>query len=286
MQGQPTRLSVIRNMESRKRDDFEDLTTSPLETRSKYRSSPPTLFSHPLLENDRAHLPVINAQPVVNLEIPGSSSLHPMHNSGSSNGRGLALPLDPHRLGRTLQGKEFARGSDRINILWAEMQATLEEVELSASEGTHVFGPQHDRRLAELRTTQIALAKAWAKSEGDDAVEFTPGTELRRANHGDIDELLQSAIDAPFKSHGRTDSKSIVVGVNNKRVDSTGQVSIGHSAIHDEAAMGIVLSKNRREENDRYFRRVSQGVVEVVERLEDVAAAMRSVEQESRNMWN
>lgn len=52
------------------------------------------------------------------------------------------------------------------------MQATLEDVELSAgSGGTRVFGPDHDRALAELRAAQIALAQAWARSEADDAIE-------------------------------------------------------------------------------------------------------------------
>jgi len=102
----------------------------------------------------------------------------------------LASPVDPRR-SVTLQGintpggapslnlniplqlrrGESTRTTDRTDALWAEMQATLEEVELSASGGTRVFGPDHERKLADLRMAQIALAQAWARSEADDAIE-------------------------------------------------------------------------------------------------------------------
>ncbi|OJD30997.1 uncharacterized protein BKCO1_5300094 [Diplodia corticola] len=51
------------------------------------------------------------------------------------------------------------------DAIWAEMQNTLEEVELSATTGTNVFQPGHSQALDELRTAQIALAQAWARSE-------------------------------------------------------------------------------------------------------------------------
>lgn len=76
----------------------------------------------------------------------------------------LGRPLQLHR-------GESTRATDRTDALWAEMQATLEEVELSASGGTRVFGPDHDRKLGELRMAQIALAQAWARSEADEAIE-------------------------------------------------------------------------------------------------------------------
>jgi hypothetical protein len=58
--------------------------------------------------------------------------------------------------------------NERTDALWAEMQNTLEEVELSASSWSHVFGPGHSRALEELRTAQITLAQAWAKSAAED----------------------------------------------------------------------------------------------------------------------
>jgi hypothetical protein len=47
----------------------------------------------------------------------------------------------------------------------------------------------------------------------------------------------------------------------------------------------ILLARKRREANDRYFERVSRGVLDVVAKLEDVAGAMRAVEQESMDLW-
>ena len=72
---------------------------------------------------------------------------------------------------RQQERSENQRQADRTDALWAEMQSTLEEVELSASNGAHVFGPDHNRALEELRTAQISLAQAWARSEADDAID-------------------------------------------------------------------------------------------------------------------
>lgn len=73
-----------------------------------------------------------------------------------------------------------SRATDRTDALWAEMQATLEEVDERSSSsashgGTRIFGRDHDRALAELRAAQIALAQAWARSEADDAIETGGG---------------------------------------------------------------------------------------------------------------
>lgn len=48
------------------------------------------------------------------------------------------------------------------------MQARLADVEVSAFNSTHVFGPAHSAALEELRTAQIELAKAWGRGVGDD----------------------------------------------------------------------------------------------------------------------
>lgn len=53
----------------------------------------------------------------------------------------------------------------------------------------------------------------------------------------------------------------------------------------DEEA-DIKAARKRREANERYFRRVQEGVVDVVGRLEGVAAAMGKVERESRSIWD
>ncbi|SPQ20328.1 ba82bcd6-376c-48e5-b6a6-64666b84ae8c, partial [Thermothielavioides terrestris] len=77
----------------------------------------------------------------------------------------------------SLPRRESTRATDRTDALWAEMQATLEAVELSSSErsggAARVFGPDHERKLEQLRAAQIALAQAWARSEADEAIETT-----------------------------------------------------------------------------------------------------------------
>jgi hypothetical protein len=62
----------------------------------------------------------------------------------------------------------------------------------------------------------------------------------------------------------------------------------GHSEskISRDAEMDIVLGRRRREANDKYFQRVNDGVIDVVAKLEDVAVAMRAVEQESQDVWS
>jgi len=53
----------------------------------------------------------------------------------------------------------------------------------------------------------------------------------------------------------------------------------------DEEA-DIKVARKRREANERFFRRVQEGVGEVVGRLEVVAGAMGEVERESRSIWS
>lgn len=48
------------------------------------------------------------------------------------------------------------------------MQNRLADVEVSAFNSTHVFGPAHSAALDELRKAQIELANSWRKGAGDD----------------------------------------------------------------------------------------------------------------------
>jgi hypothetical protein len=137
------------------------------------------------------------------------------------------------------------------------MQATLEEVELSASGGTRVFGPDHDRKLAELRAAQIALAQAWARSEADEAMET-------------------SAVPGAASESGAASLRRGSVGAG---ADRLGQ------KLEEETENDIKYARRRREANDRYFERVNQGVLDVVAKLDNVATAMRAVEQESKDVW-
>lgn len=189
-------------------------------------------------------------------------------------GPGLDLP----RL-QTTTRRESTRATDRTDALWAEMQATLEEVELSASGGTRVFGPDHDRKLAELRSAQIALAQAWARSEADEAIETTgivgsssvsdkaAGTELRTDGTDGTGKSTVTASIGPG-------SAGTTLGA-----DRLGQ------KLEQETEDDIQFARKRREANDRYFQRVNQGVLDVVAKLDEVAIAMKAVEQESKDVW-
>lgn len=297
----------------------------------------------------------------------------------------LPLPLQPPppqppaavaRLPTGNSTTTTVRTADRTDALWAEMQATLEDVELSAgSGGTRVFGPDHDRALAELRAAQIALAQAWARSEADDAIETSGGfaSERHRDNVGGIDSSggsgsggggggdvvqgLKSALGdvgiaavapasaAAATTGGRegggggvaagapsntgsaaaaaaagtatattttggdhhTDAGKSTTGGGGGTTTRPGSSGAGTSAgggvgsggggnnglggerlgakLVQETQTDILHARKRRDANDRYFKRVDQGVRDVVARLEEVAAAMQAVEQETREVW-
>jgi septum formation topological specificity factor MinE len=153
--------------------------------------------------------------------------------------------------------------NERTDALWAEMQNTLEEVELSASSGTHVFGPGHSRALEELRTAQIALAQAWAKSEAEDELD-TNAKGNKPVSTADI----LSADRVAKLGHGSQASKGS-----------------GKTQLEEDTENDISLARQRREANDRYFQKVNKGVLEVVQKLEEVAKAMKNVEVDSKEIW-
>ncbi|KAK0613886.1 hypothetical protein B0T14DRAFT_395086, partial [Immersiella caudata] len=193
----------------------------------------------------------------------------------------LNLPLQ-------LPRGESTRATDRTDALWAEMQATLEEVELSATGGTRVFGPDHERKLSELRSAQIALAQAWARSEADDAIETISSGNAKPPPSG-----TEGAGEGAGKSEAGgaavTDGAKSTAGTGSARPGSSG-MGVGGTErlgqkLEEETAVDILLARKRREANDRYFQRVNQGVLDVVAKLEEVAMAMRAVEQESKDVW-
>lgn len=161
-----------------------------------------------------------------------------------------------------------AEASSRAEAVWAEMQNTLEEVELSAIKGpgVTVFGSEHSRALDELRRAQIELAKAWARSEAE---ENEDGVSSPVSNPPKVDELVpRSMTDTKIHDSGDKDEKLF-----------------DKIKLEEETEKDIELSKKRREENDRYFEKVNKGVQEVVVKLEEVAKAMRGVESESKEIW-
>ncbi|KAF9693597.1 hypothetical protein EKO04_008366 [Ascochyta lentis] len=159
-----------------------------------------------------------------------------------------------------------AEASSRAEAIWAEMQNTLEEVELSAirGPGMTVFGSEHSRALDDLRKAQIELAKAWARSEEDGS----SAEQQRKVS--DVGSLV-----SPNKT---TRPRG---GSNPAKGDKLSD----RIKLEEETEKDIELSRKRREENDRYFEKVNKGVQDVVVRLEAVAKAMRGVENESNEIW-
>ncbi|KXJ97023.1 hypothetical protein Micbo1qcDRAFT_155770 [Microdochium bolleyi] len=310
--------------------------TQPKQTLAKPRDPPPALFLHPSPAASHVSLPGIAAATSGTGQVSSgsgvpSSTETPVRMSldaGSANRGGG--PSAPPPLGRTgsllnprnatsagasgntagmpprLLAGESSRATDRTDALWAEMQATLEEAELSASGGTRVFGPEHDRKLAELRMAQIALAQAWARSEADDTV-------VENNNIGEPNEVgnLKGALGdigiaaaavglggsiAPPNGAGKagpgdgTDGGKSTIGSGSNHPGSSGgpgglSSNMLGGKLEEETERDILLARKRREANDRYFSRVDDGVRDVVAKLEEVALAMRAVEEETRDVW-
>ncbi|KAI0518270.1 hypothetical protein F5B22DRAFT_645035 [Xylaria bambusicola] len=265
---------------------------------SKARDPPPSLFLRPSPSASHVSLSGVVAAgpglPSAGLSTQQSQAPPPLSRTGS-----LLNPLN--RPFPRLQTGDSTRTTDRTDALWAEMQATLEEAELSASGGTHVFGPDHDRKLAQLRAAQIALAQAWARSEADDAAggPVVSETEVRNLK-GALGEVggMAAAVAASATQNSTIPSgvaKAAAEGTDTgKSTMGTGSAQPGNSGLdgeklgaklEEETERDILLARNRREANDRYFSKVDQGVRDVVAKLEEVAIAMRAVEQETRGVW-
>ncbi|KAJ4294479.1 hypothetical protein N0V90_008170 [Kalmusia sp. IMI 367209] len=167
-----------------------------------------------------------------------------------------------------------AEASSRAEAIWAEMQNTLEEVELSAIKGPGmtVFGNEHSRALEDLRRAQIDLAKAWARSEAE---ELDQSSEERRSA---ADTNAADLLGIPERSIEK-------LGANSPNSGNNLGGTFEKSKLEEETEKDIELSRRRREANDRYFEKVNRGVLEVVNKLEDVARAMKSVETESKEIW-
>ncbi|KAK0704928.1 hypothetical protein B0H67DRAFT_592730 [Lasiosphaeris hirsuta] len=244
---------------------------------------------------------------------PASSLTSPVEGRSGAGGRGPTMatttappPALNLNLPLQLTRGESTRATDRTDALWAEMQATLEEVELSASGGTRVFGPDHERKLSELRMAQIALAQAWARSEADDAIETISSRHAKSPPTGVGVEGGAATSGSPdgtgkAETGGGTTATAATAATDGggaKSTAGTGSARPGSSGVgggvgperlgaklEEETEVDILLARKRREANDRYFQRVNQGVLDVVAKLEEVATSMRAVEQESKDIW-
>lgn len=173
------------------------------------------------------------------------------------------------------------------------MQHTLAEVELNAANGSHIFGAGHAHALEELRTAQLALAQAWAKSEAD---EVGGGHATR--DDAEDDDVLGTAAGAVGALMGGKEKEKEKEGKKNGAKQQQQQQQPGSGAgedrsekarrktLEEETENDIMLARMRREANDRYFGQVNNAVVDVVKKLDVVAGAMRKVEKESRDIWS
>ena len=207
------------------------------------RAPPPSLFLGPPSRNaSNISLPPSNATTT-------SQPRAPLLRSRSTRGND-STPV-PLGRSRPQASQPSQTEGDRTDALWAEMQATLAEVELSAFSSTHVFGSAHSAALNELRQAQIELAKAWGRGEADEEeLETKPQAKNERAR----------------EEAGKKES------------DTLGEES-------DEDG-DIAEARRRRAANERFFSRVGEGVIDVVDKLEGVAQAMAKVERESREIWS
>lgn len=182
------------------------------------------------------------------------------------------LTPNPFSRGQQQSSKNDHQSNERVEAAISEMQNTLEDVELTAANGTHVFGPDHSKALEELRTAQIALAQVWAKSEAEE--ESQSASNVKESNAKTVNTADVLAADrAEFATDGRARSGT----------DKSG--GSGKTQLEEETENDIALARKRREANDKYFQRVNKGVVEVVQQLEEVAKAMKGVEMESKEIW-
>ena len=219
------------------------------------------------------------------------STLQPTITGATISSTGSRLPLSRRgskglvpRVGdygdATLRGglsriqSENQKQADKTDARWAQMQSTLEEVELTAANGTHIFGDEHTKALEGLRMAQISLAQAWARSEADEAVD-TRDKDTRAIKSSGKGSEAKSAADV-------TDTQS---NKNSAGLRPINALQRGESKLEEETEADIRLARRRREANDQYFQRVNDGVLDVVQKLEDVAASMKAVEKESRDIW-
>ncbi|KAI5864008.1 hypothetical protein GGS23DRAFT_619806 [Durotheca rogersii] len=308
-----------------------DLTRST----SKTRDPPPSLFPRPSPAASHVSLAGVGAGGPTPSPYGhgggGGDNAPTRHSQSYSRSHSQAATTAPSRAPRTrsplgprLRTGDSARSgatADRADALWAEMQLTLQEIELSAGGGTHIFGPEHDRKLADLRAAQIGLAQAWARSEADEAVvPDAPASSASGAAaaaevpslKGALAEMAATAAAAAAGGAGLVPTisagmgrgaggggggagateateapKSTTAGTGSARPGSSGTANrerLG-ARLEEETERDILLARNRREANDRYFSKIDQGVRDVVEKLEEVAIAMRAVEEETRNIW-
>lgn len=251
--------------------------------KGRLREPPPSLFLGPPSQNASnislagpSQMGTNLAQTTSAMTVSSNGSRIPLTRQRSNrhvprvNGDGFNDPTNISTIPRPLPRieSESQKQADKTDALWAQMQSTLEEVELHAVNGIQVFGPEHTKALDSLRMAQIALAQAWVRSGADDAVET-----IDRSASGFRGSLL------PGEGREETEGKSA------SAVSGSIPVDVNADTLDEETDADTRLARQRREANDEYFQRVNGGVLDVVAKLQVVADAMKAVEKESRDIW-
>lgn len=157
-----------------------------------------------------------------------------------------------------------------------------------------MFGPAHAKALEELRTAQLQLAQAWMRSECEDVLDGEHAELAKRSFGRDVEprRSADGANDGISEAGGAQQNGGVTESIPGSNVNVAmhgvgGFGGTGSGSLRGDGGMEMdtLLARKRRELNDAHFNRVSLSVVDVIQKLESVAAAMGVVETESREMW-
>ncbi|CAI4219696.1 unnamed protein product [Parascedosporium putredinis] len=234
--------------------------SQPLKSKGKQRIPPPSLFLHPSASASHVTIPgvlVPGAPPQASARTAALAGQTASQRTLGANGS--LAPSIPGRPIRSLKTGDSARSGDRTDALWADMQATLEE---------------------------IALAQAWARSEADDVIETVKETGGATGTE-ELRNLKGTGLVDSTRATGDVADTLKTAGTNSAARPGSGGGGIDRleAKLEEETEVDILLARKRREANDQYFQRVNQGVLDVVAKLGEVATAMKTLEQESREIW-
>ncbi|KAL6243147.1 hypothetical protein RBB50_009698 [Rhinocladiella similis] len=248
-----------------------EVPASPLDrpkpnmTRSNtHRLPPPSLFQGPPSKN-ASH---------VSLSLPGGgdrSGSEPEHSHRIT--RPSRVPAAASFSGPSLRQPPTQPDDHRAENLWVEMQKTLADVEISAMNTSHVFGASHVKALEDLRMAQLSLAQTWAKTEADELHDLEHENTADSGAAATVGKIETSNTNKAGRGGNTPTATANAAFTNNKNLE-------------EETERDIQLARRRREANDRYFEQVNRGVLDVVNKLDEVAGAMRRVERESREIWD
>ncbi|RMJ22035.1 hypothetical protein PHISP_07097 [Aspergillus sp. HF37] len=237
---------------------------TPLRKVSSQRLPPPALFQGPPSHN--ASNPSLTQTPSTAAS-RGPSQRPPLQRDRSSHTNGLAeSPVSSYPAQSQTRRTQRKGETDGSEAIWQEMQSALSEVELSAVGGDHVFGEKHSRVLEDLRVKQLTLAQAWARNEAEDEAADPKSPE---------EPNPKSNPSSPRRPAAEQQDEHAAAAEN-----------VSYKSLDEETEKDILLARERREANDRYFDRVNNGVLDVVAKLEEVAQTMRAVQKESRDIWS